>query len=47
MPSQEKVREFVAWTKQHVTDDEKGEAQTFSTVCFRPLIGPARWVHPG
>ena len=29
MPSQDKLAGFVAWVKQHLTGDEKGEAQLF------------------
>ena len=29
MPSAEKLAEFVAWCRQHLTGDEKGEAQIF------------------
>jgi hypothetical protein len=29
MPDREKLTEFVAWTKQHFTGDEKGQAQIF------------------
>ena len=29
MPSAEKLADFVAWCRQNLTDDEKGEAQIF------------------
>jgi hypothetical protein len=29
MPSREKLREFVAWCRKHITGDEKGQAQIF------------------
>ena len=27
MPNREKLQEFVAWCRKHITGDEKGEAQ--------------------
>ena len=35
MPSQQKLAEFVAWVKQHLTGDEKGEAQLFLDRLFQ------------
>jgi hypothetical protein len=37
MPSQQKLAEFVAWVKQHLTGDEKGEAQHFLERLFQPF----------
>ena len=34
------LTEFVAWTKQHVTGDEKGEAQTFIDHLIRAFGQP-------
>ena len=30
MPNEGKLHEFAAWVKQHITDDEEGQAQIFS-----------------
>jgi len=35
MPSAEKLTEFVAWVRQHLTGDEKGEAQLFLDRLFQ------------
>ena len=40
MPSQQKLAEFVAWVKQHLTGDEKGEAQLYLERLF-PVFGHA------
>ena len=37
MPSPQKLVEFVAWVKQHLTGDEKGEAQLFLERLFQAL----------
>ena len=37
MPSQDKLAEFVTWVKQHLTGDEKGEAQIFLDHLFQAL----------
>lgn len=34
-PRQERLAEFVAWTRAHVTGDEKGQAQIFLDHLFR------------
>ncbi len=40
MPSAEKLAGFVAWCRQHITGDEKGEAQFFLDRLF-PAFGHA------
>ena len=36
-----KIREFVAFVRQHLTGDEKGEAQIFCDASSRPSATPA------
>ncbi|MEK7675308.1 MAG: DNA methyltransferase [Verrucomicrobiota bacterium] len=40
MPSAEKLAEFVAWCRQHLTGDEKGEAQIFLDHLFAAFGWP-------
>jgi hypothetical protein len=35
MPSREKLADFVAWVKQHLTGDEKGQAQLYLERLFQ------------
>ena len=40
MPSREKLAEFVAWCHQHITGDEKGQAQIFLDRLFQAFGQP-------
>jgi hypothetical protein len=40
MPDREKLSEFVAWCAQHVTGDEKGQAQIFLDRLFQTFGQP-------
>ncbi len=40
MPSREKLPEFVAWCEQHITGDEKGQAQIFLDRLFQAFGQP-------
>ena len=40
MPSREKLSEFVAWCEQHITGDEKGQAQIFLDRLFQAFGQP-------
>jgi hypothetical protein len=41
MPSREKLAEFVAWLKQHLTGDEKGESRSSFWSCLYQAFGQA------
>src|SRR5438552_19067445 len=40
MASREKLAEFVAWSRQHITGDEKGQAQIFLDRLFQSFGQP-------
>jgi hypothetical protein len=49
MPGREKLSEFTAWHQQHITGDEKGQAQVlldplFQTFAEVEIAGPLAFV---
>lgn len=40
MPNRDKLAEFVAWCTQHITGDEKGQAQIFLDRLFQAFSQP-------
>jgi hypothetical protein len=40
MPSRDKLADFTAWCRKHITGDEKGQAQIFLDRLFQAFVQP-------